>query len=129
MSAYRRLSALLLIFSALGCDEEVNCDDLESRLNRCRNEVYHELAPAPAGFLDEITAPQSNVSASSREKIKTAWTEKKTKLSAELTDEITRKCTKHKGRFHFSQQINDCLKKKDCSDFAECFRKTVSKKK
>ncbi len=128
MRMYLRAAAILAILYAFGCGKSVNCDDLESRLNRCRKEVYQELADDSALFLEEIIAPESGISDSSRETIKTAWKEKKTKLSAELADEIIRKCSKHQGRFHFSSKINNCLKKEDCSGFATCFRKAASKK-
>ncbi len=120
----------ITMFFFTGCNAEVNCDDLGAKLNRCRDELYTEMAPSPAALLDKITSSsKSKISAPSRENLRMIWREKRKELSTQMVDEITQRCTKNKGRFHISEEINDCLKHKECINFAKCFKKAAEKKR
>lgn len=119
----------ITMFFSTGCNPEVNCDDLGSKLNRCRDELYTEMAPSPATLLNKITSSsKSKISAHSRKNLRMIWREKRKELSTQMVDEIIQRCTKNKGRFHIAEDINECLKHDECINFAKCFKKAVEKK-
>lgn len=118
----------LMLTLASGCSPKVNCDDLGAKLNRCKDALYTQMAPPPAELLDDLVSKNSVLPPESKTLLNKRWATKRTELAARLADEISQRCTKHEGRFLVSEEVNRCLRLKECDSFAKCFAKVARKK-
>lgn len=97
-------AATLVGIGASSCSK-VDCDEYCNKMTECFAEITSPAGKAP-------TEQQ-------RKLLKGLATTFKTTCKAD--------CKKKKGRGRDAGKINDCLKKKDCGDFAKCMQPLIKK--
>ncbi|MCD6496728.1 MAG: hypothetical protein J7M25_00275 [Deltaproteobacteria bacterium] len=114
-------AAMLLVWSgAMACGPKVDCAALNKKLDTCAESLVWSLkAKAKENF-------DKNPSDEAKQKLAATVAVLRKKLKAEVYEP----CRKNHGKAKDAKQVNACLAKKSCDDFAACFVKylTVRKK-
>lgn len=100
----------LTAFSA--CGPKVDCKVLKKKLEDCTVDLIWAVRKKEKENFDKN--PDKAAMLKKLEEVKKQF------LSS-LDKEVYQKCKKHSGRAKDAKQINECLKKESCKEFAECF--------
>ena len=101
-----------------GCAPKVDCKALKSKLEKCTPQLIWAVKPEERANFEKNTEPDTP-------KKLTATVEK---FRASLNKEVYKPCVDHKGKAKDAKQINECLKKDSCDEFAACFAKYLRSK-
>ncbi len=114
---------------ATGCGPKVDCNKLDTSLNKCAEALMFRLRPDAKKSLAKATDPEIK---KQNEALRAKDVERN---RATLKKQVVRECKKHKGRAADAKLINECLKATSantdadsCKKFADCFGKFLKAK-
>jgi hypothetical protein len=102
----RKLIVLALCLAPLGCAEKVDCGKLAKKLDECGVQMVKAIATEQGQKLEGSMA-DSMIGA----------------MLPAVKDPLNKECTDNGGKFSDAKQVNDCLAKTSCDEFAACMAK------
>jgi len=99
----RKLIVLALCLAPLACTEKVDCDKLAKKLDECGVAMVKAIAAEQGQKLDGAMA-DSMIAA----------------MLPAVKDPLNQECKDNGGKFSDAKQVNECLGKSSCDEFAAC---------
>lgn len=100
------------------CAPKVDCDELKKKLEGCTEEILWALKQESKENYDKHE---------DKSKVKEELEKAVKELRKELDDKVYKPCKKQDGRAKDSKQLNECLEKESCNDFAACLVQFIKK--
>jgi hypothetical protein len=97
---------LALFLVPLACAEKVDCAKMKSKLGECG-----------AALAKKMLAQQGGPAAGAADSLSDAMLQS---IINNALDPINKQCTDNGGKFSDAKEMNECLAKSTCDDFAAC---------
>ena len=111
------LVGIALVGLGGACGPRVDCGKLRGKLRKCTKELVWAVKP-------EVKASYEKGGQAAKAQLESTVEI----LQKKLDTDVYEPCKRHKGRAKDAKQINTCLAKKSCEEFARCFAKFLRSK-
>ncbi len=100
------------------CAPKVDCDELKKKLDGCAEEILWSL---------KHEAKENYNKHEDKSKVKEELQKGVKELRETLEDKIYKPCKNQDGRAKDAKELNECLEKESCDDFAACLVQFLKK--
>ena len=97
---------LALSLASLACAEKVDCAKMKSKLDECGAALAKKLVAEQGGAAAAAVGSMSDTMLQG--------------IISSALDPINKQCTDNGGKFADAKEMNECLAKSTCDDFAAC---------
>ncbi len=119
------LAAGLVGLWSAGCGKKLDCDAFSKKAEGCSVELYLALSGPETAFVERMVSDEGGLSPEARRSLEDAWRAERKRLAGKLVERLSSKCRKDKGRYAQSEDLQKCLSRASCKDFAACVAKAL----